>query len=206
MTSYEAFDRLAQLRRRYDGTRSMARVAIAEAIDLAEQCVRDAELAEGARADGRIQELDRYRENEQRVLESLREQNRQLHAVLAEKRRLNEEREENGEEVQVKIGRSLGGSWLIGDLEEIVYRLRCGGATDETPVKITDYTATAKVVAPELVPLVRPSEAKVDRTPPSFAPDHALVARRTVSLPPAALVGIAVLVTAVLMVLGRVIL
>lgn len=177
MTSYDAMQRLEGLRRRYENTRSAARVAIAEAIGLAEQAIHDAELAEAARADGRIAEAERWREREQSYLETYRTRVRQLEGALAEKRQLHEEREETGEEVQVKIGRGLGGAWTVGDLEEVIYRLRCGGGTDATPVKITDYTATAKVVAPELVPLVRPSEAKADRTPPTFAPDMDIVAK-----------------------------
>lgn len=156
MTSYEALDRLEHLRRRYEGTRSTARVAIAEAIELAGQAIRDAELVEAARADGRIAEAERWREREQSYLETYRKRVRQLEDELAEKRRLREEREESGNEVQVKIARGLGGAWTIADLEEIVYRLRCGGGTDDTPVKVTEYTATANVVAPELVPLTRP--------------------------------------------------
>lgn len=163
MTSYEAQTKLGQLRMAYPNARSTTRQVVEQAIKLADELVHDAEVAAEARADGRIEQAERQVEQHRHTADVLRTRTRQLEEQLAEKRRLYEERQESGEEVQVKIGRSLGGSWTIGDLEEIIYRLRCGGGTDDTPVTVNDYTATAKVVAPNLVPLVRPDAGKVDR-------------------------------------------
>jgi len=198
--THDAMADLEAWRSRYSNRRTIAYAMLDEVYALANEAIALAEAKAEARADGRIAELERQREREQSYLETYRTRVRQLEDEVAEKRRLREEREQSGDEVQVHIGRSLGGSWLVSDLEEIAYRLRCGGATDDTPVKVTEYTATAKVVAPELVPLSRPSERPA--LMPAPLPDHVrFVARRL-----AALMGAAFVLGVLVVLLGLVVL
>lgn len=200
MITHDAMADLEAWRSRYSNRRTIAYAMLDEVYALANEAIALAEAKAEARADGRIAELERQREREQSYLETYRTRVRQLEDEVAEKRRLREEREQSGDEVQVHIGRSLGGSWLVSDLEEIAYRLRCGGATDDTPVKVTEYTATAKVVAPELVPLSRPSERPA--LMPAPLPDHVrFVARRL-----AALMGAAFVLGVLVVLLGLVVL
>lgn len=74
---------------------------------------------------------------------------------LKETRHLSEDHE-----VKVVIQQRAGG-WRLADLEEVAYRLRCGGGTDDTPVKWQEYSISARVVAPNLVSLERPESAPV---------------------------------------------
>jgi hypothetical protein len=158
--TYDA--RLTALLEEYAGRRSAAAELVRQVADLA--------VGHAAEADRNARALivtlntrqDMAIESLERQLDQAREHNRTLQAQLDDKRRLVEERKAatSGEEVQVTIGHSLG-SWQVADLEEVAYRLRCGGAVDETPVKVTEWAAAALVPAPNLVPLTRP-----DRTPP----------------------------------------
>jgi hypothetical protein len=74
---------------------------------------------------------------------------------LTEDRKLQEARQAEGDEVRVRIDRALGG-WTVADLEEVAYRLRCGGAADDTLIKWAEYSVSALVPAPDLVTLSRP--------------------------------------------------
>lgn len=157
-STYDA--QLTELLKEYAGRRSAAaevvrRVAEVAVGHAAEADRRAQQLVETLTA-GQIAVVDRL----EKQLADSRETTSGLMAALDEKRALREERSQDGEEVKVTIGRSQG-SWKVGDLEEVAYRLRCGGAVDDTPVKVTEYTAAALVPAPNLVPLTRP-----DRVPP----------------------------------------
>ena len=163
----DAYDaQLTALLEEYAGRRSVAAELVRQVADLAVGHAAEADR----RADQRVETLTA---GHAAVIERLEERTEiyktlveQLKTTLTEKRTLLEERAQQGEEVKVTIGRSLGG-WQVADLEEVAYRLRCGGAFDETPVKVTDWTASALVPAPNLVPLTRP-----DRTPqPQHRPE-----------------------------------
>lgn len=54
--------------------------------------------------------------------------------------------------VAITVARGISG-WTVADLEEAAYRLRCGGAEDETPVEMDQHAAKAVVPAPNLIPL-----------------------------------------------------
>jgi hypothetical protein len=146
------YDELARLRSKYRDKRTIGWQLLDDCIQLVESTVAENDAYQAGRLDETQADNERLREH----LASARAQVKKLADELSEKRTLREERERQGDEVKVSIDRSLKG-WQVSDLEEIAYRLRCGGAVDETPVKVTDYTASALVPAPDLVRLERPS-------------------------------------------------
>lgn len=146
-------ERLTGLLSEFSTRRSVQAQMVREVAELAAGRVAEVEAFHAAQAAAQAEQLERIQERER----ALHAQVAALHRQLDEKRSLREERDEQGEEVQVRIARSLGGAWRVGDLEEIAYRLRCGGAVDDTAVKVTEHTATALVPAPDLVPLSRPT-------------------------------------------------
>lgn len=138
-----------------------------------------AELAAQAHAhDTTVDRLERQADHLRDLLTAARKVQTEQQALVAEKTRLREEREQHDHEVQVTIGRTLGG-WRVADLEEVAYRLRAGGAVDDTPVEMSTHTAKAKVPAPNLVPLVRLApDTRAERladtrpTPPAAPAPH----------------------------------
>lgn len=85
-------------------------------------------------------------ETQQKTLEAYQ-------APLKEKRKLDEDT------VRITIDQRLGG-WEVGDLEDIAYRLRSGGATDHTPIDWQTSAIHCNVPAPNLVPLHRPGSVQ----------------------------------------------
>lgn len=143
--------RLTELLEEYAGRRSAAAQLVRDVADLAvgyaAESDRRAHAAIEAATGGQQVAFERLEQQ----LEKSRDHAKWLRAELDEKRRLTEERDAQGEEVQVTIGRSQGG-WKVADLEEVAYRLRCGGAVDETPVKVAEWKMSALVPAPNMVP------------------------------------------------------
>lgn len=80
--------------------------------------------------------------------------------ILDEKRTLTEQRKSAADPdyTEVIIGNDYRG-WTVAQLEEIAYRLRTGGAVDDTPVAIDNHRATAIVPAPNMVTLAPPPPA-----------------------------------------------
>lgn len=151
--------RLTGLLEEYTGRRSASAEVVRQVADIAVGYATEADRrAEQAVADAATAHAAIVERLEDQAT-AQRDQIARLTDLLEEKRKLREAREKAGEEVQVTIDRTLGG-WTVADLEEIAYRLRCGGAIDDTTVKLTDYTATALVPAPDLVRLDRPTPTR----------------------------------------------
>lgn len=73
--------------------------------------------------------------------------------LLDEKRTIREARSKaDDDQVEVTFANGYTG-WTVEGLEEIAYRLRLGGAVDDTKVSITDSRATGLVADPTLVQL-----------------------------------------------------
>jgi len=98
-------------------------------------------------------ETSKYRSQIEAQQETIATQER----LLKEKRTLNEARRAaENEHVEVTIRSDGYEDWCVADLEEIAFRLRCGGATDETHVSMASNRAIALVPVPDLVRLDRP--------------------------------------------------
>ncbi len=96
-----------------------------------------------------VQLRDRVESQDQRIQRQAQQ--------LEEKRALAEARRAaQGDQVEVTIRSDGYQDWCVADLEEIAYRLRCGGATDTTHVSMESNRAVALVPVPELVKLDRP--------------------------------------------------
>lgn len=107
------------------------------------QTERDAQVA---KLEGVIERLEkRYAERGDTI--------RRLDAALEEKRSIHEARSKaDDDQVEVTFTNGYKG-WTVEQLEEIAYRLRLGGATDDTRVDITAHSAKGLVVDPTLVQL-----------------------------------------------------
>jgi hypothetical protein len=164
-------ERAHQIAESYEGRRTIQASMVREMLDLLEDRVTEVEQQHADRLAGlQAAHLAQVTLLEERV-ETYKARSQQLGAALEEKRTLREARERAGEEVQVTIDRSLGG-WTVADLEEVAYRLRCGGAVDDTPVKVTDWAASALVPAPDLVRLDRPALPERPVPPERWDPLH----------------------------------
>lgn len=156
--------RLDDWAREYDGRRTVAGRMLNDARTLVDAAARHHHHLAETRIyqqqqthEAEVARLERQATQLRDQLAAARKVQTEAQALVAEKTRLQEEREQHDEEVRIQIGRRLGG-WQVGDLEECCYRLRTGGATDTTPVEVHDYWIRAKVPAPNLVPLTRPSD------------------------------------------------
>ena len=156
-------ERLAEWRQTYTDRRTVPWQMLEAAERVLEWGLRDAERGANiavARAEGKLEEAhaetERVRESLTKQIETLREHRDMLQRQIDKKRTIAETRSQEGEQVRVQIGREGWNGWQIADIEEIAYRLRCGGAVDETPLKINDREASALVPAPDLVKLESP--------------------------------------------------
>lgn len=148
----EHHERLQDWRDTYTDRRTIGR----QMLDRAEKLVKDAIAENTAYFEGKIEQAQETAERWEKHYRLAEEQRSNLKRMLDEKRTLAETRSKEGEEVRVQIARPDWKGWQICDLEEIAYRLRCGGAVDETPVKIDSREASALVPAPDLVKLESP--------------------------------------------------
>lgn len=156
-------ERLAEWRQTYTDRRTIPWEMLKAAEAILEWGVRDAERSANVavhRAEAKLEEAhaetERVRESLTSNIETLRKHRDMLQRQIDEKRTIAETRSKEGDEVRVQIARPDWKGWQIADLEEIAYRLRCGGAVDETPVKIDSREASALVPAPDLVKLESP--------------------------------------------------
>ncbi len=171
--------RLADWRASYTDRRTIPRQMVDEADLLIRTAVRAAQYASTVALEQQrvahqeeVTRLERSLDLARRTAAEAHRIRTEHEALVAEKVRLREEREQDGEEVTVKMTRTLGG-WVLGDLEEIAYRLRCGGAVDDTALEWRQHTISANVPAPNLVPLVRPGELRAERLNEACrAPEH----------------------------------
>ena len=156
-------ERLEHWRTTYYDRRTVPYEMLQQAQQIIEWGVRDAERSANVaviRVESKLEEArfetERVRESMTKQIETLREHRDMLQRQIDKKRTLAETRSQEGEQVRVQIGREGWNGWQIADIEEIAYRLRCGGAVDETPLKINDREASALVPAPDLVKLESP--------------------------------------------------
>lgn len=150
---------LTALLEQYAGRRSAAAHLVREVADLA--------IGHAAEADRRAERLIEQATAAHTAIvakleadaNQLHEHNRTLTRALDERRTIREVREEaaSPEDTDVVITNGYHG-WTVAGLEEVAYRLRCGGAVDVTPVEVEKSRATATVPAPNLVPLSRPEQ------------------------------------------------
>ena len=120
--------------------------------------------AQVAKLEGVIQRLEEH----QKVLRSTNARlTKALDEALDEKRTIREEREaaRGDGDTQVTIRTDHHG-WTVAHLEEVAYRLRSGGAVDDTPVDVDQHRAVADVPAPNTVTLGVPSQSPVMRLDP----------------------------------------
>lgn len=166
MTRYAHLVELDEIQGRYRDKRSVAYRLLGEVLEVARSAVAEAE----GRADGRIVEVERYHQSTKDLADVLR---RRV-AQLEDQRRLVDDRFEHGPDAaQVSIRHALndGQGWTVAELEEVAYRVRTGGGTDETRVKVTDSHAVAVVPAPYMVDLsIGPSRPA--GLPDPVVPDH----------------------------------
>lgn len=89
--------------------------------------------------------VDRYTEKRAEVID--------LQHKLEGKRALKEERARDGEMVRVAFDRPSGFDWTLADIEEMAYRMRLGGADDETVVNTASHEVSTWVPDPNMVRL-----------------------------------------------------
>lgn len=161
MTTNPYQNSLSRLYSDYADRRGWGRDMLFQATDLAEKAIEHAEkeaatqiAAAEARIEGRIEQAQTEADRQRDECEGARRHARSLQALLDEKRTLRDERQRDGEEVKVTIGRDHRG-WQLGDLEEVAYRMRMGGAVDDTPIKVGEYSISGNVPDPNMVSLAR---------------------------------------------------
>lgn len=113
-------------------------------------------------------------------LDQERERNAQWRKAVEEQRILREKREAADDGlIDVRFENSRR-HWTVEDLEDIAYRLRLGGGSDDTVVEMSEWFARAKVVDPTLVsldlarnpePPRKPEPMRLD--PPEYDDDRA---------------------------------
>lgn len=137
-----------------DMVRNIAELAygyVAERLAAADQEQTVEREAQVAKFEGVIERLEKH-------LATVREQRDFYQQRCDEKRTIREEREaaRGDGDTQVTISTGYEG-WTVAMLEEIAYRLRSGGAVDDTPVDLDNRRAIADVPAPNTVTLEAPS-------------------------------------------------
>lgn len=86
---------------------------------------------------------------------------------LDERRTIRQELEQSAGDTDARVTITNGYvGWTVAGLEEIAYRLRTGGAGDDTPVEVDKARAVAMVPAPNLVQLDASPKAVPHLAPP----------------------------------------
>jgi hypothetical protein len=152
-------EQLEAIRQRYRDKRTLG-------YRLADDCVAMATAAiveDRARCEAQLELAARYHQGTRDLADTLKRRIDQLEGW----RELKETRSsaakvtgyEDPGQVHVALGREgPNRTWTVADLEEVAYRLRCGGAVDDTPVSGVLNTISATVPAPNLVHLHQLSE------------------------------------------------
>lgn len=181
-------EQLDEWRERYANRRTVSWQMLNEAARLVEASQRyHARLAQAeiARVEDRLAALEEQHASElERAEQRLEQQrNRAERAEAAEQAyrkqqtNLREERETVDDGVQVRIeapripgygDRTHPRPWTLGELETMMYRLRAGGATDDTEVRFKHEHAEACIPFPEMV--LEPTR-EVARRPEPRLPD-----------------------------------
>lgn len=151
----------------YAGRRSIQSHMIREVAELAYGHVAEVVNPRDTACDEQLQRLVGVIERLEDRVEVYRGRTVQLEEALSEKRTIREEREAAREEGETDVVISNGYvGWTVAGLEEIAYRLRSGGAIDDTPVEVSQSHARASVPAPNVVTLDhRPKEPAPPEAP-----------------------------------------
>jgi hypothetical protein len=166
--------RLADLRDRYANRRTVSRQLLDEATGLVDsalvelQARHETQLAEADRQHGA--QVARLEARATRVEDRVRE-------LEAMRTNLRESRETIDDGVLVKItaprtttwrgeNSDIPRPWTLGELEAVAYRLRLGGGTDDTEVRIKHQHTEATIPYPELV-LDAPAKTTLPEEPPT---------------------------------------
>lgn len=175
-------DQLQQIRGRYDGRRTVQRDMLDDALRLvdaevrlrAEQLAGDALISAARHAT----ELATIRDQHDRQVNRLQERADRAEGRVREleemRTNLRESQETLDDGVLVKIAAPRGAKWdgsegnyprpwTLGELDTVAYRLRLGGATDDTEVRFKHDHTEATIPFPELVidppRIIKPAES-----------------------------------------------
>lgn len=165
--SYDTYrDRLEKMRAQYRDRRSVAAQLLDDAVRLVDTTVAMAQVeldVQLAARDARLAEAERQHQIQLARAEdrATRAEDR-VRALEAMRTNVRESRETIDDGVLVRIsapkvvGRNDEESpwsrpWTLGELETVAYRLRLGGAVDDTEVRIKHDHTEATVPYPELV-------------------------------------------------------
>lgn len=118
-----------------------------------EKKISEAEHDAEMRQEGRLRQAEKREDDARNLAEEFRVNNEALREANEQRRVLREARKRDGSDVEVTIDREYGSFWTIADIEEIAYRLRAAGGTDDTEVKSTTRTFSASVPDPNVVTL-----------------------------------------------------
>ena len=174
-------ERLERLRDEYGNRRTVTRQMLDQAVRLVESTTLELQ----ARHEMQLAEADRQHQWQldrvERRATVAEDRVRQLEAMRTN---LRESREAIEEGVLVKITSpravnwrgeesEMSRPWTLAELETVVYRLRVGGGTDDTEVRIKRDHTEATIPYPELV-----LEAPTTKSPPEIeSADDAAMAR-----------------------------
>lgn len=168
---YSARRQLESMRYRYGKSRPAATTLLqqfSQILDIAEETMAKTIEAKEREIDiryqGRLEQSVRREDDARNLAESFRAHNEALRKANEEKRFLREARKRDGSDVEVTIDREYGSFWTIADIEEIAYRLRAAGGTDDTEVKSTTQTFTASVPDPNVVTLGRSTHGDIEES------------------------------------------
>lgn len=146
--------RLERSLKDYAGRRTIQADMIRRVAELAYGHVAEVVTARDAGREAQVQKLVGVIERLEDRVTTYRTRNEQLERALSEKRTIREEREAAREDGETDVTISNGHvGWTVAGLEEIAYRLRSGGAVDDTPVEVDKTHAKASVPAPNMVTL-----------------------------------------------------
>lgn len=162
------YNGMQSLRRAYGDRRGLVPEMLNRADDLMTKSIAHAEARTAGRieqaqadADRVVEQAEAKVDHEREMRRKAEERARNLQATLDEKRTFRDKRMRDGDDVEVTILRDVSG-WQVADLEEIAYRLRLGGAVDDTPIEIDKTAIRSHVPDPNVVSLARPERAKPD--------------------------------------------
>lgn len=130
MTENPYYEQLERLRDAYSQRRGL----VPEMLYEAEKIMGAALEYKDAQCQGRVDEAHRETDRQTKWRLDAEERLREAQQQIRSDHELREYRTQDG--VSAKVAFSLPGHWQVSHLEEIAYRLRCGGATDDSPVKI----------------------------------------------------------------------
>lgn len=168
-------EKLEALRDRYTNRRSIAWQFVEETLALVEQRSEELELAYTTASEAEREATKRAHRDEVVRLEKSRDEWKTMcqtaHEHLDERRTIRQELEQaaGADDSKVTISNGYVG-WTVAGLEEVAYRLRTGGAIDETPVDVEKSRAVAMVPAPNLVQLDASPKAVPQRAAPAANP------------------------------------